>query len=384
MGEIEAKDAHQAASFLRGKGYFVINVDEVVPTLVDETLLQIQKPKLTDISNFTRQLSTMVTAGLQLVDALEILKNQSRPAMSRVITKIAQEVEGGVSLADAMGKNPDVFSPVYVALVRAGEAAGVLDKVMAKLAENLESQREFTSKVKGALIYPAIVLVGMVVVSVVMMVAVVPQMTSMYKEFNAELPLPTQILIGLSNAMVVAWPLMLIGAVAAFLGFKKWIATEIGGIMWERFLYRLPIIGPLKKDIILTEFARTMGLLASAGISILEALRIVADTMDSRIYKAEVNDAALIVEKGVSLSEAIGKATEFPQILSQMIAVGEQTGKVDETLMKLAKFYESESETKVKALTSAIEPLIMVIMGIGVGFLVFAIIMPIYNLTSQF
>ena len=217
-----------------------------------------------------------------------------------------------------------------------------------------------------------------------MMIFVVPKMTEMYKDFGADLPVPTKILIGLSNFFVNSWPLMLAGCVGLYVLFKRWIKTEIGGLMVEKFLFKIPVYGPLKKDLLLTEFARTMGLLTAAGISVLDGLKIVADTMNSRIYREGIMQASILVERGTSLAEAIVTATEFPSILGQMVAVGEQTGKVDETLIKLSQFYEEESETKVKALTTAVEPLIMIVMGVGVGFLVFAIIMPIYNLTSKF
>jgi len=217
-----------------------------------------------------------------------------------------------------------------------------------------------------------------------MMVFVVPKMTEMYKEFGAELPITTKILIGLSDFFAAWWPAVIVLVIVLVVGVRAWIRTELGGIMYEELIFKLPIIGPLRQDIILTDFARTMGLLSAAGISVLEALRIVAEALGSRIYKEGVLQAAIRVEKGYSLADSLTVTTNFPSVLPQMISVGEQTGKVDEILSRLALFYESETETKVKALTTAIEPLIMIIMGVGVGFLVFAVIMPIYNLTSQF
>jgi len=318
------------------------------------------------------------------VEALNILKDQSKPAMSQVIGRVASNVEGGMSLSEAMKKNEGVFTEVYVALIQAGEAAGVLDKILKKMADVLEKQRQFASKTKGALIYPAIIIVMMAVVTALMMIFVVPQMTVMYKDFGAELPLPTRVLIGLSNFMVSFWPLLLVFGFLVFGLVSRWAKIEIGGLIIEKYMFKLPIIGPLKRTMILTEFARTLGLLAAAGISILDALRIVAEAMGSRIYRDGVLQAADRVEKGVSLAEAMSGVAEFPAILGQMIAVGEQTGKVDETLLKLSTYYEEESETKVKALTTAIEPLIMIVMGIGVGFLVFAVITPIYDLTSKY
>ena len=206
----------------------------------------------------------------------------------------------------------------------------------------------------------------------------------MYQDFGAELPLPTKILIGISNFMVNYWYLFFGMLAASFLIFRRWSKTALGSLFLEQLIFKIPIWGPLKKDIILAEFSRTMGLLSTAAIPILDGLRIVAGTLGSQIYADGIVRAAVRVEKGSTLADAIATSSDFPPILSQMIAVGEQTGKVDEILSKLADFYESQSELKVKALTTAIEPIIMVIMGVGVGFLVMAVIMPIYQLTNQF
>lgn len=383
-GVLEAGDEKQAASILRSKGLLVTELSSADTFNVEALMTHFSKPKADDISNFTRQLSTMISSGLPLVDALKILKNQSSPALKIIIDKVLTEVEGGSTLADAMSSVGEIFSSVYIALVKAGEAAGVLDTVLKKLADNLESQREFRSKTKGALLYPAIVFVGMVVIAIVMMVLVVPRLTAMYKDFNAELPLPTMILMGVSGFFANNILIVLAAAVVGYFLYMNWSKTEIGALVIEQLTFKLPIWGKLKKDIILTEFARTVSVLLGAGISILDALNIVADTLGSKVFGTQVRQAAIYVEKGIPLSEAIARIEGFPPILGQMIAVGEETGKMDEVLAKLAAFYESESETKIKALTTAIEPLIMIIMGVGVGFLVIAVIMPIYNLTSQF
>jgi len=382
-GVVEANNLQQAATILRGKKMTIVSLRESTGNLMDELFLSVGKPKFGEITNFTRQLATMIASGLPLVEALRILKEQSKPKLAVVIEKVLAEVEGGASLGSAMEKAEGTFSTVYIALVKAGESAGVLDDIMKKMADTLDKQREFQSKTKGALIYPGIVMIGMVAVATIMMIFVIPKMTQMYKDFGAKLPLPTQILIGVSDFMVNYW-YILFGAVgvAVFL-FRRWSKTPVGSLLIEQLVFKIPIWGPLKKDIVLAEFARTMGLLSTAAIPILDGLRIVADTLGSQIYGDQIRRTAIKVEKGNTLADAIS-GTDFPPILSQMIAVGEQTGKVDEILGKLAEFYESQSELKVKALTTAIEPIIMVFMGVGVGFLVMAVIMPIYNLTNQF
>lgn len=383
-GVVEANNLPQAGSILRGKKMTIVSLREATGGALDELLATMGKPKFEEITNFTRQLSTMISAGLPLVDALRILKEQSKPKMAAIIDKVLTEVEGGTSLGSALEKTEGTFSNVYIALVKAGESAGVLDEIMLKMADTLDKQREFQNKTKGALIYPAIVMIGMVLVATIMMIFVVPKMTEMYKDFGAKLPTPTLILIGISDFMVNFWWLLFGGLGIGFVFFRRWARTPVGGLIVEQVVFKIPIWGPLRKDIILAEFARTMGLLSTAAIPILDSLRIVAETLGSQIYGDEIRRTAVKVEKGTTLADAIANTSDFPPILSQMIAVGEQTGKVDEILSKLAEFYESQSELKVKALTTAIEPIIMVFMGIGVGFLVMAVILPIYNLTNQF
>ncbi len=383
-GVLDAVDVKQAANILRSKGLLITSLFEADQLNLDALMGRFSKPKADEITNFTRQMATMIGSGLPLVEALKILKNQSGAGLKPILEKILTEVEGGSTLADAVEASGGGFSSVYVAMVRAGESAGVLDQVMGKLADSLDKQREFRSKTKGAMVYPVIIFVAMIAIAGIMMVFVVPKLTAMYKDFGAELPGPTKVLMGISDFTVRFWYLVLLvmGGSAAF--FSNWSKTEVGGLIVEQMTFKIPIWGKLKKDIILTEFARTISVLLGAGIPILDSLNIVSQTLGSRIYSAGIKQAAVYVEKGVSLAEAVIRIEMFPPILSQMISVGEETGKLDSVLAKLAIYYESESEIKVKALTTAIEPLIMVIMGVGVGFLVIAVIMPIYNLTSQF
>ncbi len=383
-GVMEAADTKQVASVLKSKGLIITSLKEVEQFSADAFLTNLSKPKQDQVANFTRQLATMVGAGLPLVNALRILKTQSEKSLKLVIERVLTDVEGGSTLAEAMENSGGGFTEVYLAMVRAGESAGVLDQVLKKLADALDKSREFRSKTKGAMVYPLIVVVGMVVIMAVMMVFVVPKLTAMYKDFGAELPTPTKILMGISDFAVRFWYLVLgLGGVLGVL-ISNWAKTEVGSLVMEQMMFKIPIWGKLKKDLIMTEFARTVSVLLGAGIPILDTLQIVSETIGSKIYGAEVRQAATMVEKGVGLAEAIEQLEIFPPILSQMIAVGEETGKLDEVLAKLALFYEGESEVKVKALTTAIEPMIMVVLGIGVGFLVIAVIMPIYNLTSQF
>lgn len=383
-GKVEAQDKSQAAGILMGRKLLVIDIsplNESGLTLLSGVL---KKVKHDDLVNFTRQLATMVDAGLPLATGLTILKEQNNPAMAEVVTNLLRDVEGGLPFSKALEKQPDVFNRIYAQLVRAGEVGGVLDVVLDKLAENLEKDKEFRGKTRGAMIYPMIVLAAMVVVGIVMMIFVIPKLSDMYKDFGAELPLPTVILMSVAGFMARFWWLLGVGALGAGAAFRGWNKTKEGQRKIDEFLFKIPIFGSLRQKIILTNFARTLSLLLNAGVPLLDSLTIVTESMDSILYREAMADVAKKVEKGVSISRAISIYTLFPVILHQMLAVGEETGKLDEVLMKLSAYFESESEQAVKNLTAAMEPLIMVVLGVGVGAMVIAIIMPIYSLTSQF
>lgn len=385
-GTVDAKGKVDALRLLRDRGFYVISLNEIKPieafTAVSS---KISRVGFGDIVNLTRQLSTMVVAGLSLIESLNILKNQTRNTTFRkMLEKILKKVEGGGTLADALNQYPDHFSKIYVALVKAGESSGKIDVVLERLADNLESQREFRSKIKGAMIYPSIIVIGMVGVMFLMMTVVIPKLTSIYKEFDVTLPLPTQILIFLSNVFVNFWWLLLLLMAGGYALLMYWKKTEVGRQIWDQIILHIPIWGALRRETILVEMTRTLGLLAGAGVSILDALRIVAEAVDSDAYHKAVEKVSTRVEKGASLGVTVADNALFPPILGQMITVGEQTGKLDETLLRVSKFFQSAVDEKVKGLTTALEPIIMVVLGIGVAFLVLSIVLPMYQLTEAF
>lgn len=385
QGEIEAINKNQAMSVLRSKGLFIVSLKkiEVMPSWI-MWLQSLRKIKFTDVVHFTRQLATMINAGLPLTDALNILKFQSNAALSKIVGEVLLDVEGGGSFYKALAKHPDIFSPVYLSLVRSGEAAGVLEKILLRLSENMEKEAEFKSKIKNAMIYPIIVVLAMMGVALIMMIFVIPKLTDLYDDFGADLPMMTKILLKLSNFIVNRWYVLLVLAVGTVYGLWAFKRSKKGRYLWDKYILKLPIFGKLKTKTILTEITRTLGLLAQAGIPIVEALEIVSGTADNVIFSDSIKTAAKEVEKGVPIAAAIGKYEHFPPIVPQMIATGEETGKIDEVLGNISRFFESEAEQAVKGLTTAIEPLMMIVLGIGVAFLVMAIVLPIYNLTSQF
>lgn len=384
-GEVEASSDQAAAKLVRGRGLVVISLK--IKREFGLNLIKRFKDRITlaDVSTFTRQLATMVNAGLPITEALVILRSQAKGSMQKMAAQVLADVEGGEALSVALSRHPKVFSPTYIALVKSGEVGGVMDEVLVRLADNLEKQQEFRGKVKGALVYPAIIVVGMVVVGLIMMIFVIPRLTSLYSEFNAELPTPTRILIGLSNFLIRFWPLFLVLLGAGLYGLSLYRKTVKGRRKTDELIFKIPVFGDLQRQIILTELTRTLSLMVGAGVSILEGLNITAGVVGNVVIADALRDTAKQVEKGFPVAFSFAKHPEaFPYILSQMVAVGEETGKMDEVLTKVSHVFEVESDQKVKTLTSAVEPLVMVLLGLGVGFLVIAIILPIYNLTSQF
>ncbi|HKC04498.1 MAG TPA: type II secretion system F family protein [Patescibacteria group bacterium] len=384
-GEVEAADQRDAARLVRGKGLYVISVTPKIDNPF--SLIKRFQERITprDTSTFTRQLSTMINSGLPITEALLILRSQSKGSMQKIVGQILADVEAGESLSTAMSRHPKVFSTTYMALVKSGEVGGVMDAVLLRLADNLEKQEEFNGKVKGALIYPAIIVVGMIIVAVIMMIFVIPRLTSLYADFNATLPLPTRILIGLSNFTINYWYIVLILIGGGLYALRVYRSTPAGKRKLDGLIFKIPVFGELQRQIVLTELTRTLSLMVGAGVPILEALTITSDVVSNSLVSDAMKDAAKQVEKGFPIAFSFARHPDaFPFILSQMIAVGEETGKMDEVLTKVSHIFEVESDEKVKGLTAAIEPIVMVVLGLGVGFLVIAVILPIYNLTSSF
>lgn len=382
-GLVDAAGLSQAINLLHEKGYVII---DVAPAAAPFSIsFGKSSVSFDNLVHFTRQLSTMITAGLTLVEALGILHQQlSKPALTKLVTQIEDDVKGGKSLVDSLEKNPKIFPPIYIALVRAGEATGKLDIILSRLADSLEKSKKFKSKVRGVMVYPVIVMTGMGIVSFIVMTVVVPRLTSMYKEFGVALPLPTQILIAASNLLINFWPMIILTVIGVSVLFLKWKKTNFGRHVLSTITLNMPIFGSLFKQSTLVEVTRTLALLIDGGVPILTSLGIVQDATSNILYQEAFMDAAKKVEKGFALSEPFNHNPLFPPILAQMVSVGEQTGKLGDSLFKLSTYFEAEAESAIGTLTTALEPLIMVVLGLGVGFLVMAVLLPIYSLTSKF
>lgn len=383
-GSIRSSDIHSAAQTLRKKGLIVITLSPKEGGAGKFLSKFLDRVSFTELTIITRQLATMVSAGLVLSEAIDILEEQqTNKTLKKVLVEVSQDIKGGLTLTQALGKHPQVFPRLYINLVKSGEASGKLDQVLLQMADGLEKDREFKARIRGAMIYPAVVLTMMMVVIVIMMTFVIPKLVGLYQQSTIDLPLPTKVLIFISESFVSFWWAFLgviIGAVAAI---NRWNKTPEGNMFLGKLILKIPIVGRIVTNVTLTNFNRTFGLLTSAGIPLLESIGIVTDLTDNPVYKKALKDAYDGVEKGLPFSTLL-TGEVFPKIVSQMVNVGEETGKVDEIFFKLAEYFESESDHLVKNLTVAIEPIVLIILGIGVAFLVISIILPIYKLTTSF
>ena len=380
-GVLDAQDKAAVVDSIRNSGLIPLWVDEVKANMLTEAVGRFaHRVGLKQISTLTRELSTMMTAGLSLTDALSLLKTQSEdnPTMYDILDASLNSVRGGQPLGKTLEKYHNVFGDAYVASISAGEEGGVLEEVLTRLADSLENQSEFQGKVKGAMVYPAIVVTGMVGVAIIMMVFVVPKLTGLYADFGSgKLPSTTLALMAMSNFVQKWWfmlPWVVIGGMA---GMK--VINNNPELKYKVDVYKLkmPVFGELSKKTILADTIRTLSMMLSAGISLVDALKIVASVADNELYSRAYIKISERVQKGFSISNSFEETGIFPLIVNQMVSTGEATGKLDEVLMRVADYFATEAEESVKTLTSAIEPLIMIVLGIGVAFLVIAVIMPI-------
>ncbi|MCL6096132.1 MAG: type II secretion system F family protein [Patescibacteria group bacterium] len=384
QGLIDANDINAAAQYLRSKELMPIHILKEEENPLSKILPMLNKVKPSDLVIFTRQLSSMLSSGLTLMRALSILKEQVQSsAMQEIVNSIINDVEEGKPFSSSISKYPAVFSDIYISLIKAGESSGLLDKVLARLADNLEKGVKLKGTIKSALMYPIIVIILMVVVMFIMMIFVIPQLTALYQNLNVPLPLPTRIIIGLSGFFKTFWPIMLILLVGGISLFRRWHKTLEGQLIIDSLILKLPVFGKLIKQTILAEFSRTFGLLVGTGTLVVDALLKTADTAGNIHYRNAIKDVSKQVEKGVTIGEAMSVYPIFPPILIQLVKIGEQTGKVDESLAKASEYFEREVDQTVKTLTTAMEPFIMIILGIAVAFLIISVITPIYSLISS-
>jgi type IV pilus assembly protein PilC len=384
-GTLEGDTRDAVSAKLRSLGYMIVSLDENVDLLGGLGSIKIGgHVKAKDLTIFARQFSTMIDAGLSLTKCLSILAQQTESEMLRdVIAQVGRDVEAGQSLSDSMGKHGKVFPPIFVNMVRAGETGGVLDDVLRRVADFFENDAALKAKIKSAMTYPAAMGGLVLIILIAMMVFVVPVFQKMFADMGGQLPFMTQILVNISEG-AHSWPglitLVVIGG--GIVLFRWWKGTAAGLLMWDAIKLNMPVVGPLVRKMSLARFTRTFGTLVSAGVPILSALDIVANTAGNEVVSNAVKKMRSAVKEGETIAKPLSESPVFPSMLVQMIAVGEETGALDAMLNKVADFYDEEVATAVDSLTSLIEPLMMATLGVIVGSIVIALYMPMFNIIS--
>lgn len=383
-GTVEAPDTDSAREILREKQYVVVSLVEKRKSGLGAFMERLRGVSLGEKSLFSRQLSAMVSAGVPLPNSLEILGAQvDNPKMKEALGGMLRDIQGGVSLSKTMVKYPEIFSRDFVAMVEAGEASGKLESILVSLADKLERERVFRSKTRGAFIYPAVVVSAMIAVFIIVVTFVVPRLAAMYEDIGADLPLPTQILIAIANLLKQGWWALILLVGLGIYFSRRFAITDYGRHKIAEITFNFPVFGKLNKETQLVAFCRTLSLLVATGVPITQSLEIVAGAMGNILYRDAILKAAKQVETGIPLSTPLKANPNFPPILFQMIKVGEETGNLDSVLNKLTSFFEAEAEQTVRNISSAIEPIIIVVLGVVIGLFVISVITPIYNLTSQ-
>jgi type IV pilus assembly protein PilC len=385
-GKLQGDTAALVAGKLRDQGYIPVSV-EGRATGVGKKELRIPgfggKVKKKEAAVFSRQFATRINAGISLLRSLSILADQTEnKELARILGEVRNDVEGGASLSVAMARHPKAFDRLYVSMIRSGETGGMLDSVLLRMATTMEKQVELKRKVKSAMTYP--VVVGALIVLIVggMILFIVPMFKGMYVELGGTLPLPTRILLGISSTVTSKFYLVVLFSGGAFYGWRRWLKTTGGRKRWDTVKLRLPVFGQLVHKTMLARFARTLGALVRSGVSILDALDIVADTAGNAVMAAALEDTKTAVSQGEPLSKPLEAHPVFPGMVVQMLAVGEETGALDELLDKIADYYDMEVSSTVDALTSLIEPLLIVGMGLSVGGMVIALYLPMFNIVN--
>src|SRR5689334_1705366 len=385
-GQLEAENAQLVVSKLRSMGYVPIEIEQQGKQTLGRELkipLLSNRIKLKNVAVFSRQFSTMINSGLSMLRSLYILAEQteSKP-LAEIVSQVRVDVERGSSLSAALAKHPKAFNRLYVAMVRAGEAGGVLDSVLQRLATTIEKQVELRRKVKSAMTYPAVVSMLVLLLVTAMLLFVIPMFQGIYGQLGGKLPVPTQILINISSVVRNWWYVVFAAEIAGVWGFRRWINSEDGRKRWDAIKLKMPVFGGLARKTALARFGRTLSALVRSGVPILESLDIVCETSGNWVVSEAIRDTQQQVKRGEPLSRRLEEHDVFPPMVVQMMAVGEETGALDEMLDKIADFYDQEVEATVNALTSLIEPILIVIMGVVIGGMIIALYLPMFDVIN--
>jgi type IV pilus assembly protein PilC len=380
-GEIVGESQDLVLAKLREQHYIPLEVKATSGGLKREFHILPQKAKLKDLSVFSRQFATMVNSGLPLLRTLSILEEQTESKyLAKVVGEMRLEVERGVSLSAAMAKHPRTFNDLFVSMVRAGETSGTLDSVLVRLADNIEREVSLRRQIKSAMTYPIVVIAMVFLILTAMLLFVVPTFKDLYAQLGGTLPLPTRLLIALSDAVKSGFIFFILGIVGLTILFRRWKRSDKGRLTWDRLKLRVPIFGPLFHKTAMSRFARTLSVLNRSGVPILQALDIVQETVGNAVVAEAVKDLQAGVKEGESLATPLSRHAVFPAMVVQMMAVGEETGALDTMLEKVAIFYDEEVTAAVESLTSLIEPVMIAVVGGVVGAIVIALYLPTFKI----
>jgi type IV pilus assembly protein PilC len=384
-GRLDAENQQAVLSKLQSLNYHVVEVSEK-----KAAQLSLMKPnkmgkvKLGSLVIFSRQFATMIDAGINILKCLDILEAQMKdPVLKMVVGECRRDVVGGSSLTEALQKHPRVFSKLFVSMIKAAEVGGILDKILDRLATFLEKEQEITGRIKGAMVYPCVVLVFAILMVIAMFMFVLPTFKEIFAEFDSELPMITQMLFSLSDLMRRFWFMVFALPPAVFFSFKWYYSTEKGRWNLDKLKLRLPIVGELVQKMAISRFSRTLGTLVNSGVPVLKALEIVSETAGNVIISRAVSDARNCVREGQKISAPLEQSGQFPPMVTQMIDIGEETGRMSDMLIKIATFYDQEVDVAVKALTSLIEPFLIIFLGGIVGFIVASIMVPMFTMINE-
>lgn len=382
-GQLDAADERIARIQLRRRNIEVTKLKPKAKDLFENVTFLQPKVRAKDVVVFTRQFSTMIDAGLPLVQGLTMLaeQNQNR-TFKRILNQVTKDVEGGSTLADALNKHPRVFDSLYVNLVAAGEVGGILDTILQRLAAYIEKAEKLKSQIKGALTYPAVVVSIAIIVIAVIMVFVIPVFQDMFSSFGKALPGPTQLVVNMSNFTKGNIHWMILAVILLVFVFRRYRRTSAGRRTVDNALLKLPILGELIRKVAVARFTRTLGTMIKSGVPILDALEITARTAGNVIVEEVVMDARASIAEGQTIAEPLSESIIFPGMVTQMISVGESTGALDAMLEKIADFYDDEVDATVAAMTSMLEPLLMLFLGGSIGGLVIAMYLPIFQMAA--
>jgi type IV pilus assembly protein PilC len=385
-GEMEAGDKQAVAAQLRSKGLIVVDIEEQSPASAGDILARFRKVKADDLVIATRQLSTMVDSGMSLLRALYVIEEQTESDKLREVwIDVRKDVEAGLALSDALSKHPDVFNDLYVAMVQAGETGGILDDTLVRVAEQLEKDAALRRQIKAAMVYPAMIASFAFIVLFALVAFLVPVFETIFKDFGGDLPAITKFTVWLSHLATERFYLLFGGMFAVVWTFRTWKNSERGRMQWDRLKLKFPMkIGGIVQKVALARFSRTFSGLVAAGVPMLEAIDITGKTSGNKVIEKAMNEVRESVKKGGSLTAPMMDVPEaFPVMVTQMIGVGEETGALETMMTKVADFYEEQVAAAVKALTSILEPIMIIVVGAIVGFIVIAMYLPMFKVYDQ-